>query len=147
RTDVLGETITLGGNLIDTVVTGVVGTIPEPSHIGFGATALLRFDLIASYDLYDRLAAAVNTPASPPPAPQQGETDTAPSASTEPAEAPPPPQQNENWLGGYCCTTYVMLEPDSTKTPAELDARLAGFVERRMTPEMLAMASVQVGAV
>src|SRR5688572_8572452 len=33
RTDVIGETITLGGNLIDATVSGVVGKIPEPSHM------------------------------------------------------------------------------------------------------------------
>jgi putative ABC transport system permease protein len=147
-TDVLGETVTLGGNLIDTVVTGVVGPIPEPSHIGNSATSMLRFDLIASWDLYDRLRTAVNTPATPPPAAQQqAGDDAAPPAEAEPAEAAPPPQENENWLGGYCCTTYVMLEPGSSVTPDELNARLRDFVERRLTPEMLAMATVEVGAV
>ena len=60
--DVLGRTITLGGNRIDATVKGVIGTIPEPSHIGSSRSASLNFEMIAPWDLYDRLRQSFNTP-------------------------------------------------------------------------------------
>jgi len=41
----------------EATVTGVVGEIPEPSHMGRSASAVLPFDLLASRDLYDAFAA------------------------------------------------------------------------------------------
>ncbi len=61
--DVLGKTITLGGNRIDATVKGVIGKIPEPSHIGSSRSASLNFEMIAPWDLYDRLRQSFNTPA------------------------------------------------------------------------------------
>ena len=49
----LGKTVSLA-NLVDATVTGVVGTIPEPSHLGASVTALGHFDMLASMDLRDR---------------------------------------------------------------------------------------------
>jgi putative ABC transport system permease protein len=51
--DPLGKTVSLA-NLVDATVTGVVGTIPEPSHLGASITALGHFDMLASMDLRDR---------------------------------------------------------------------------------------------
>lgn len=143
-TDVLGRTVTLGGNLIDAVVTGVVGAIPQPSHLGSSPGASLRFDLIASYPLYERLSRAVANPGA---AQTPGAETEAPAAGEGAAQETPPEGQNENWFGGYCCTTYVMLERGSSLSAADLNARLSDFVERRLPPEMLAMASLEVGAV
>jgi putative ABC transport system permease protein len=151
--DVLGKTVTLGGNLVDATVTGVIGAIPEPSHMGGSRSASLRFDIMAPYDLYERLRVAVNQRSNPSDATRQ--EPGAPSASTPgaagtgdapPADAPPP-ARNENWLGGYCCTTYVMLKRDSRLSGKLLDERLEDFAARRMTPEQLKLASVEVGAV
>jgi putative ABC transport system permease protein len=139
--DVLGKTVTLGGNLIDATVTGVIGTIPEPSHMGGSPSASMRFEIMAPYAIYERLREAVNRPVNPPPA---ANPDGA--ASEAPADAAPPPQ-NENWLGGYCCTTYAMLKRDSGLSGAALNSRLSDFAARRMTPEQLRMARVDVGAV
>jgi putative ABC transport system permease protein len=51
--DPLGKTVSFA-NLVDATVTGVVGTIPEPSHLGASVTASMRFDMLASMDLVDR---------------------------------------------------------------------------------------------
>jgi hypothetical protein len=160
--DPLGQSVTLGGSLIDATVVGIVGEIPEPSHIGNSTSASLNFDLIAPYELYERLRQAVNTPANPaaaqPPAAaaeapagdaaDAGGTTPEPAQSTAPpAAAATPPPQPENWLGGYCCTTYVMLREDSKLSLAELNARLRDFGLRRVPAEQQQMASVEVGAV
>jgi putative ABC transport system permease protein len=153
--EVLGKTVTLGGNLIDATVTGVIGAIPEPSHMGGSRSASLRFEIMAPYELYERLRVAVNQrprPAADSAQPESG----APSGSDQPAEAgtaaappadAPAPARNENWLGGYCCTTYAMLKHDSRLSGKALDERLKDFAARRMTPEQLRLASVEVGAV
>jgi len=162
--DVLGKTISLGGNRIDATVKGVIGKIPEPSHLGSSRSASLNFEMIAPWDLYDRLRQSFNTPPTPPPAAKPSDasaTPTAANGSKPPAgdkaagadaadAAPPetpPQQQNENWLGGYCCTTYAMLKRDSHVTGASIDARMRDFVTHHMTPEQLKLASVQAGAV
>jgi putative ABC transport system permease protein len=159
--DAVGKIVSLGGNLIDATVTGVVGEIPEPSHLGSSESAPLHFEIMAPYELYERLAVAVNRPQTPPPgsggangagaSARTGETPPAAADAPVPADATPadapPPAQNENWLGNYCCTTYVMLKRDSAVSTASLNARLRDFAERRMTPEQLKMATVDVGAV
>ena len=167
--DVLGKTISLGGNRIDATVKGVIGKIPEPSHIGSSRSASLNFEMIAPWDLYDRLRQSFNTPPTPPPAakPSDASATSTPANGAKPATgdkaadkgtasadapdaAPPetqPQQQNENWLGGYCCTTYAMLKRDSHVTGPSIDARMRDFVTHHMTPEQLKLASVEAGAV
>jgi putative ABC transport system permease protein len=164
--DVLGKTITLGGNRFDATVKGVIGTIPEPSHIGASRSASLNFDMIVPYDLYERLRQSFNQPAAPPPTAKPADASAAAAATTgadsaaaekggaagaaAPDAAPPetpPQQQNENWLGGYCCTTYAMLRRDSHVTGASLAARMHDFATHHMTPEQLKLASVEAGVV
>jgi putative ABC transport system permease protein len=167
--DVLGRTITLGGNRIDATVKGVIGKIPEPSHLGSSRSASLNFEMIAPWDLYDRLRQSINTPSTPPPTAKPSDASSTPASGTKPAAgdksttdkaaasgadapdaAPPetqPQQQNENWLGGYCCTTYAMLKRDSHVTGASIDARMRDFVTHHMTSEQLKLASVAAGAV
>ncbi|HEY8519712.1 MAG TPA: ABC transporter permease [Gammaproteobacteria bacterium] len=53
----LGRTVVLG-NRWEATVTGVLHPIPKPSHFGASAGAPLRFDLIASWDLFERVSAA-----------------------------------------------------------------------------------------
>ena len=168
--EVVGRTITLGGNRIDATVKGVIGTIPEPSHIGSSRSASLNFEMIAPWDLYDRLRQSFNTPPTPPAAKpsdasatpasatgtQPGPKDkaatdkAAKSGADAPDAAPPetqPQQQNENWLGGYCCTTYALLRRDSHVSGATLNARMRDFVTHHMSPEQLKLASVEAGLV
>jgi putative ABC transport system permease protein len=51
-TDVLGKTFRYNG-VVDLTVTGVIDSIPEPSHMGRSAASLLRFDVLASWDVGD----------------------------------------------------------------------------------------------
>jgi putative ABC transport system permease protein len=131
----LGKTITLG-SVLDVTVTGVIGPIPEPSHLGHSASATQRFDILTSWDTLDGIQTAARTradarspAAQPPPAAQAG--------------TPPPP---ENWLGGYCCTTYVMLARDSKLNPQALDAQLKAFGDRHLPVQQKELASLIVGA-
>jgi putative ABC transport system permease protein len=143
--DVLGKTVALGGNLIDATVTGIIGPIPEPSHMGTGPAASMPFEIMAPYDLYARLRDAVNRPAAPPPA--QNETANGDAAAAgAPAETAPAPQR-ENWFSNYCCTTYVLLKRDGHFSGADLRARLRDFAGRHLSPEQLRFASLDVGAV
>jgi putative ABC transport system permease protein len=175
----LGKTITLG-SVLDVTVTGVIGEIPEPSHLGHSASATQRFDILTSWDTLDGLqavsrarAAARTAGAQPAPAGQASQSgQTAPAAQSQPSapsgqssqpppagqsassaqstsaaaptNAPPPP---ENWLGGYCCTTYVMLKKDSKLTPQVLDAQLKAFGDRHLPIQQKELASLIVGAV
>ncbi len=178
QTSPLGKTITLG-SVLDVTVTGVIGPIPEPSHLGHSASATQRFDILTSWDTLDGLQAASRArvaardaatqapPAGQPPQPSQsasgqsqpatqsGQSGQPPPAgqsassgqstsAAPPANAPPPP---ENWLGGYCCTTYVMLKKDSKLTPQALDAQLKAFGERHLPIQQKELASLVVGAV
>jgi len=156
---VLGKTVALGGSLIDATITGVLGEFPEPSHMGSSRSASMNFDIMAPYALYERLRDAVNRPTPPrgaPPAEASGERSaangSAPTNGAAPADdgAPPeaaPAAETENWLGGYCCTTYAMLKRDAKLTAADINARLSRFAERRMAPEQLRIATLEVGAV
>ena len=122
--DVLGKTISLGGNRIDATVTGVIAKIPEPSHLGSARSASLNFEMIAPWDLYDRLRQSFNTPPTPPPAAKPSDASATPTAadgskppagdkaadkSTAGAAAPDaaPPDSaaatERERLGGYCC--------------------------------------------
>ena len=151
-TDALGKTVTLGGTLFDATVTGVIGAIPQPSHLGDSATASVHFDLIAPYPLYERLRDAVNPRSSTPrPKGAADGSDTASggaqadgAADSQASGAAPEP---ENWLGGYCCTTYVLLRPSSNFSLAELNSRLEEFGRRHVPAEQQKLARLDVGAV
>jgi putative ABC transport system permease protein len=103
----------------------------------------LPFEIMAPYDLYERLRDAVNRPAAPPPATAQPDAANGTAAPAETA----PAAQRENWFGGYCCTTYVLLKRDGSFSGAELRARLRDFAGRHLSPEQLRFASLDVGAV
>jgi putative ABC transport system permease protein len=135
--DPIGRTVTLG-NVLDAVVVGVIDAIPEPSHMGRSATSSLRFDALMSWDTQDTLQAAVRARE----AARTGQP--APVPPPRPPDAPAPP---ENWLGGYCCTTYLMVRPDSTWTESTLNDQLRAFGERHLPPQQAEIASLQIGAV
>jgi putative ABC transport system permease protein len=135
---VLGRTVTLG-NALDVTVTGVIGPIPEPSYFGHSAAATVRFDALSSWDTIDGVQVAARTRQAqaqgqpPPPAPPE-----------RPANAPPPP---ENWLGGYCCMTFVMTTATSPLTQVTLDAQLREFGNRHLPVAQQDIATLTVGAV
>jgi putative ABC transport system permease protein len=134
---VLGRTVTLG-NALDVTVTGVIGPIPEPSYFGHSAAATVRFDALSSWDTIDGVQTAARArqaqaQGQPPPQPPQ-----------PPANAPPPP---ENWLGGYCCMTFVMTKATSPLTQVTLDAQLREFGNRHLPVAQQDIAMLTVGAV
>ncbi|HET7131611.1 MAG TPA: ABC transporter permease, partial [Gammaproteobacteria bacterium] len=164
-TDPMGKTVTLGG-VLDVSVTGVIGPIPEPSHLGRTPSATLRFDVLTSWDTLDGINTALaardqrraaqqaaapnagdraNASSAPAADVQSSRTaqNAAPAAGAPPSNSPPPP---ENWLGNYCCTTYVMLPRDSKLTAKTLKAQLKAFGERHLPVQQAELATLEVGA-
>ena len=84
------------------------------------ASHLHNVELYASWDVWDAIRATRN-----------------------PSYANPP----ENWFGGYCCTTYVLLPEDGSLTPASFLHGLEGFAARRLSADELRTSSFTVGAV
>jgi putative ABC transport system permease protein len=127
-TDAIGRTVTLS-TLLDATVTGVIDAIPEPSHFGRTASGGLRFDVLASWDMIDGIQAAAR--------------------ARDPQSAPPqpPPNAPENWLGGYCCTTYLMPRRDSGFTDESLDAALREFADRHVPVAQKELTTLRAGAV
>lgn len=119
--DPLGKTIVLA-NVVDTTVTGVIGEIPRPSHLSDGAGLGVGVDIIASWDVWDRIADINN----------QFEMDT---------------EMPENWFGGYCCTTFALLPEGGSLTEEAFLEGLAGFPLRRLPAETLENFRLEVGAV
>jgi putative ABC transport system permease protein len=101
-------------------VTGVIADIPQPSHMGPSASAFLRYEVLASWDILERLVGIARGP-----------------------NAPPPP---ENWLD-MCCVTYVVLPADGSLDEAELKAGLAAFADRHVPADQAGVADLQFDAV
>ena len=135
---VLGRTVTLG-SVLDVNVTGVIAAIPEPSYFGKSAAATVRFDALASWDTLDGVAAAARARQE-----AQGTAPSVPPPPQRPANAPPPP---ENWLGGYCCMTFIMTQASSPLTLVSLDAQLREFGERHLPVAQRDIATLTIGAV
>ncbi len=132
----IGRTITLA-NVLDVTVTGVIASVPEPSHLGRSKAASLRFDVLASWDTLDGVQAAARA--------RLASRDPAAAAQSQPPPNAPPPA--ENWLGGYCCTTYVMLSRDSSLTGASLNDRLKAFGEAHIPLAQTEITTLTIGAV
>jgi putative ABC transport system permease protein len=105
-------------------VTGVVGEIPQPSHIGRSATAVLRFDVLASWDIIEKLQEIARTTLRGP-------------------NTPPPP---EYWLNQDCCTTYALLPANGRLDPNRFKAGLATFAARHAPKQQLSGATLEFGA-
>jgi putative ABC transport system permease protein len=131
----LGKTITLA-NVLDVTVTGIVADVPGPSHLGKTETASLRFDVLASWDTLDGVQDAARA--------RLGARNPNTAANQPPRNAPPPP---ENWLGGYCCTTYVMLSRGGGLTDATLNERLKAFGVAHIPLAQKEITTLTIGAV
>jgi putative ABC transport system permease protein len=131
----LGKTITLA-NVFDVTVTGVVAPVPGPSHLGTTETASLRFDVLVSWDALDGVQDAARA--------RLGAGNPGAAANQPPPNRPPPP---ENWLGGYCCTTYVMLSRGSSLVTATLNERLKAFGEAHIPLAQKEITTLTIGAV
>jgi putative ABC transport system permease protein len=110
--DPIGKTIVIG-NKLDTTVTGVIDTIPEPSQFGRSANAQLPFDMLASRDVYD----AVRT-----------------NPFGLPAGAPTPPGAGWFMLGTF---TYLYLPATGGVSADSLARQLADFGARHVPAQML----------
>lgn len=55
--DAIGKPLRIA-NTVDATVTAVIGPIPEPSHFGRSISARVRFDLLASVDVYEAITDA-----------------------------------------------------------------------------------------
>jgi putative ABC transport system permease protein len=103
----LGRAVVIDNALAGTV-TGVIDTIPEPSHMGGSSFAPLRFDMLLSPDFADSMYY------------QQFGRELA--------------KQPENWAYGSL-TTYVLLPEDDSLTRAELRKQLPEFIARHVPEE------------
>ena len=131
----MGKTLNITAD-VATTVTGVIGPIPQPSHMGSSRSSALRFEVLATWDVFDKFTEISRKAAQEAAAAQNGGT-----------PPPTPPTPPENWLGGYCCTTYILLPADGSVDPATLDARLKEFGERRVPPGQLKVANLKFGAI
>ncbi|HET7132681.1 MAG TPA: ABC transporter permease, partial [Gammaproteobacteria bacterium] len=118
--DPLGRTVRVQ-NAAEAVVTGVVGPIPEPSHLGRSAAATLPFDLLVSMDVRETIRAAGR-----------------PQGASE--------QDDENWLGEGGIT-YLLLPADGSLGLARLRAELATFAARHVPPDIARFVKVSYSAV
>jgi putative ABC transport system permease protein len=57
------------------------------------------------------------------------------------------PERPENWYGGYCCTTYMLLDETSALTPQALDQQLSEFPGRHISAEQLSRFGLTVGMI
>jgi putative ABC transport system permease protein len=119
-TDALGRTIRVQ-DAVDTVVTGVIAPIPEPTHMGHSKAASLPFDILVSRDVLERVR----------------------EAQRDPSAAPPP---NENWLGENAFT-YLLLPRDGNVTVATLRADLPAFAARHLPKDFAKVMNVSYGAI
>ena len=118
-TKAIGRRVRFGGR--DVTIAGVIGPIPQPSHLGRTAPATLKFDVLANWTVYEEGMASIGL-------------------STG-ANVPP---EKQDWLNGYAVTTYVTLPKGSAETPHSLTKRLQDFVKRRVPPSELAKADLDV---
>ena len=106
------------GNLVDATVTGVIGAIPEPSHMGRSKLATLQFDFLTSYDVLEAI-----------------------DDSRRPANAPA-----ENWMQSQA-VTYARLPADGSFTLAELKARMPEFTRRHLPADIGQFARIKHDAI
>jgi putative ABC transport system permease protein len=117
--DPMGRFIQISSDRGSTV-TGVIADIPQPSHMGPSASAFLRYEVLASWDVLERLINVARGPNAPPP--------------------------RENWFD-TCCVTYAVLPADGSLDESELKAGLADFASRHVPADQLAGATMEFDAV
>ena len=113
----LERRVVLNGT-IEATVTGVIAPIPEPTHMGRSASAPLRFDLLASRDIYETVFRG------------DGGVDI--------ADTP----ENWLWLTTY---TYIMLREG--ERAADIERQLPEFLVRHMPPEQSRVVGYVLGLI
>jgi putative ABC transport system permease protein len=115
----IGRTL-LVENTVEATITGVLGAIPEPSHLGRSASASLSFDVLVSRDVLEKIRTAQRDPNAP--------------------------IRPENWLGGNAFT-YILLPRDGSFSLDHLRAELSGFTKRHVPEALGGFAAVSFSAV
>jgi len=116
--DPMGRSLVIG-NAVDATVTGVLDTVPEPSHLGRSTSAALPFDWLASFDVLEAVR-----------------TSTA---------VPNPPAQPENWFAASAIT-YLLLPADGSFTLGDLREQLPAFARRHLPADLSGVATISFGA-
>jgi putative ABC transport system permease protein len=119
--DAVGRTLRVQ-NTVDVAVTGVIASLPEPTHMGRSYAASLPFEALVSHDVLERVRESQLNP-----------------------NAPPPPK--EDWLGLSDAFTYLLLPHDGSVTVATLRSDLPAFTARHMPKEFTSFAKVGFGAI
>ncbi len=93
-------------NQVEVTVTGVIGPVPEPSHMGDADSSMLQFDILVPMQLLKemRTAAGIGVPIDP--------------------------DSDQAW-GVDSFLTYLLFPADGSFTPRELIAQLPAFAQRR----------------
>ncbi|MET0984511.1 MAG: ABC transporter permease [Steroidobacteraceae bacterium] len=118
--DVVGRRMLLSGS-VEATVTGVVGKIPQPSHLSSASLGVVRPDVFASWDIFEalqRLALPIGSNGELP----------------------------ELWTS-TAVITYVLLPADGSFTAAQLDAQLPAFATRHIPPEQSKGITIEFGLV
>lgn len=115
--DPMGNTVTFA-NIADTTVTGIIAPIQNPSHMEDLPSAPMRFDVLASWSVFEELVTA---------------------------RYPDYFQLSENWRGGRFAT-YVLLPEDGSLTGEQLRSQLEGFAARHIPAEQLIGANIRFDA-
>jgi putative ABC transport system permease protein len=115
--DPIGRNLVIG-NVIDATVTGVIEPIPEPSHLGRSIAATLRFELLASRDVIEAIAATYTNLV----------------------------DQSENW-GFARSVTYALLPEDGLFTAEVLRERLHAFTERHLPDRNREATNLELGVI
>jgi putative ABC transport system permease protein len=106
-TEVLGRRVLLQGK-VNATISAVIAPVPQPSHMGDGPRALMRFEILVPVDFLKTLptSAGIGMPVDP---------------------------DGEQW-GMDIFNTYVVLPADGSFTADEFRAGLPGFAARRADP-------------
>ena len=118
--EAIGKTLRVAG-IIDATVTGVIHSVAQPSHLGDSKSAWIRFDVLASWDIGEKLTKIL-----------QNASESSPT--------------RENWLSPDTAL-YMVLPKDGSLTLETLKTRLKSFADRRVSPDQRSVAQVDFGAV
>lgn len=115
--DPMGKTVTFA-NLADTTVTGIISPIENPSHLGDSPSAPMRFDVLASWSVFEEIVTA---------------------------RAPDYFSRPENWASGRF-VTYALLSEDVAQAGGTFDTELGQFAARHIPAEQLVAGEIEFGA-
>lgn len=116
--DVLGRPLTIANGIAATV-TGVIDSLPEPSHIGSSDAAPLELEVLVSLDVRDAIERATLDP-----------------RTLE--------FLRQGWTGG-AAITYLLFRESAAGAAMDVEQRLADFVVRRVPEQQRADVDLKFG--